>query len=205
MMIYSYLALGDSYTIGELVEASHSFPYQTVALLNAAENNFTFHSPKIIATTGWTTDELNAAIEKAGLLDTYDIVTLLIGVNNQYRGRTTENFSIEFEGLLQKAIAFANNKPHHVIVLSIPDWGITPYAVNRPAEKIRAEIDAYNAICKNTAEQFFCHYIDITEQQRADGYKEDFLASDLLHPSRMEYSKWAQKLAERIHQIYQSP
>ncbi len=204
-MIYSYLALGDSYTIGELVDATNSFPHQTVALINAAENSIVFNSPEIIAKTGWTTDELNTAIEQAALKNTYDIVTLLIGVNNQYRGRTTENFAIEFEALLQKAIAFANNNPQHVIVISIPDWGVTPYAINRPIEKIRCEIDAYNEICKNTAEQFFCHYIDITIAQRADGHLEHFLASDLLHPSAVEYAKWAKKLAIQINQIFQSP
>ena len=193
----TYLALGDSYTIGEQVLVEENFPNQTVALLNGK-----LSIPQIIATTGWTTDELDAAITAANITTTFDIVSLLIGVNNQYRERTVNNFEIEFEHLLQRAIAFANNNSTHVVVLSIPDWGVTPFAEGRDREKIAREIDAYNLVCKIAAQKFNTHFIDITTAQRLDGNKEEFLAADKLHPSGKEYTKWAKRLAEKINEIH---
>ena len=193
----TYLALGDSYIIGEQVLAEENFPNQTVALLNGK-----LSIPQIIATTGWTTDELDAAITAANITTTFDIVSLLIGVNNQYRERTVNNFEIEFEHLLQRAIAFANNNSTHVVVLSIPDWGVTPFAEGRDREKIAREIDAYNLVCKIAAQKFNTHFIDITTAQRLDGNKEEFLAADKLHPSGKEYAKWAKRLAEKINEIH---
>lgn len=192
----TYLALGDSYTIGEKVLVEENFPNQTVALLNGK-----LSIPQIIATTGWTTDELDAAITAANIT-TFDIVSLLIGVNNQYRERTVNNFEIEFEHLVQRAIAFANNNSTHVVVLSIPDWGVTPFAEGRDREKIAREIDAYNLVCKIAAQKFNTHFIDITTAQRVDGNKEEFLAADKLHPSGKEYTKWAKRLAEKINEIH---
>ena len=193
----TYLALGDSYIIGEQVLAEENFPNQTVALLNGK-----LSIPQIIATTGWTTDELDAAITAANITTTFDIVSLLIGVNNQYRERTVNNFEIEFEHLLQRSIEFANNKSTHVVVLSIPDWGVTPFAEGRDREKIAREIDAYNLVCKIAAQKFNTHFIDITTAQRLDGNKEEFLAADKLHPSGKEYAKWAKRLAEKINEIH---
>lgn len=193
----TYLALGDSYTIGEQVLVEENFPNQTVALLNGK-----LSIPQIIATTGWTTDELDAAITAANITTTFDIVSLLIGVNNQYRERTVNNFEIEFEHLLQRAIAFTNNNSTHVVVLSIPDWGVTPFAEGRDREKIAREIDAYNLVCKIAAQKFNTHFIDITTAQRLDGNKEEFLAADKLHPSGKEYTKWAKRLAEKINEIH---
>ena len=193
----TYLALGDSYTIGEKVLVEENFPNQTVALLNGK-----LSIPQIIATTGWTTDELDAAITAANITTTFDIVSLLIGVNNQYRERTVNNFEIEFEHLLQRSIEFANNKSTHVVVLSIPDWGVTPFAEGRDREKIAREIDAYNLVCKIAAQKFNTHFIDITTAQRLDGNKEEFLAADKLHPSGKEYTKWAKRLAEKINEIH---
>ena len=192
----TYLALGDSYTIGEQVLAEENFPNQTVALLNGK-----LSIPQIIATTGWTTDELDAAITAANIT-TFDIVSLLIGVNNQYSERTVNNFEIEFEHLVQRAIAFANNNSTHVVVLSIPDWGVTPFAEGRDSKKIATEIDAYNLVCKMAAQKFNTHFIDITTAQRLDGNKEEFLAADKLHPSGKEYKKWAERLAEKINEIH---
>ncbi len=121
---YSYLALGDSYTIGENVPIYDSFPYKTVQLLRKA--GYSFYAPEIVAKTGWTTDELQTGIASNKLLPQYDIVSLLIGVNNQYRARSLQEYTQQFEALLQQAIGFANNKHTHVFVLSIPDWGVTP-------------------------------------------------------------------------------
>ncbi len=199
MTTSSYLALGDSYSIGEQVLPAENFPNQTVTLLNkAAAGGNHFAAPEIIAQTGWTTDELDAAVDAAHLVKQYDIVSLLIGVNNQYRGRPVKNFKIEFEHLLQRAIQFANNKPNHVFVLSIPDWGVTPFAAGRDSKKIADEIDAYNNICEKSAAAFKTHFINITTSQRADGNKAGFVAPDGLHPSGKEYSKWAVKLADAI-------
>ena len=196
MINYSYLALGDSYTIGEQVPFAQNFPNQTIQLLKKAGS--AFYDAEIIAKTGWTTDELDAAINAANISKPYDIVSLLIGVNNQYRGMPVKNFKIEFEHLLQRAIQFANNKPKHVFVLSIPDWGVTPFADGRDSRKIATEIDAYNTVCEASAKQFQANFINITVSQREDGNNKEFLATDGLHPSGKEYAKWAAKLADAI-------
>ena len=195
-MKYSYLALGDSYTIGEQVLPEENFPHQTVALLQ--QQAIEVDALQIIAQTGWTTDELDAAITAATVAGQFDIVSLLIGVNNQYRGRSVSNFKIEFEQLLQRAVQFAANKPNHVFVVSIPDWGVTPFAAGRDSKQIAAEIDAYNKTCEVEAKQCGVHFINITASQRADGSKDEFLAQDKLHPSGKEYAKWAKQLSAAI-------
>lgn len=203
MAAYSYLALGDSYTIGEQVPFADNFPNQTVQHLR--NTGFAFYAAEVIAKTGWTTDELNQAIENTVLMENYDIVSLLIGVNNQYRGRTAAEFKIEFEQLLQKAIQFAGNKPYRVFVLSIPDWGVTPFAdalrpdgQGRDKNQIAEEIDAYNYIGETSSKEFRANFINITASQRIDGNKTAFLAPDGLHPSGKEYKKWADKLTDAI-------
>ncbi len=195
-MKYSYLALGDSYTIGEQVLFEENFPHQTAALLQ--QQAIEIEAPQIIAQTGWTTDELDTAITAAAVVGQFDIVSLLIGVNNQYRGRSVSNFRIEFKQLLQRAVQFASNKPNHVFVVSIPDWGVTPFADGRNREQIAAEIDAYNKTCEVEAKQCGAHFINITASQRADGNKDEFLAIDKLHPSAKEYTKWAKQLSAAI-------
>ncbi|MBL0355736.1 MAG: SGNH/GDSL hydrolase family protein [Chitinophagaceae bacterium] len=196
MKQYNYLALGDSYTIGEQVRIHESFPYQTVQLLR--QHGFSFYAPEIVAVTGFTTDELDKLIDDTTLLPQYDFVSLLIGVNNQYRGGTSENFALEFEGLLKRAIAFAGNQPRNVFVISIPDWGATPFAADSDKEKIEAAIDAFNEVCKSISKKYQTHFIDITSSQRADAGNNDFLAADQLHPSGKEYAKWAVLLSKKI-------
>ena len=195
-MSYTYLALGDSYAIGESVPAKENFPNQTVQLLH--NSGFNFQSPEIVAKTGWTTDELQSTINKHKFLPYYDFVTLLIGVNNQYRGRTIENYQIEFESLLQQAIKFAGNKNNHVIVLSIPDWGVTPYAEGRDRKKIAEEINAYNNTNKSIAEKYKVHYIDITAGTRESAKDPTLLTNDGLHQSAKEYARWAKKVSDII-------
>ncbi len=185
---HTYLALGDSYTIGESVLPGDNFPSQTVALLK------NFSSAQIIAKTGWTTDELDDAINAADISTTFDIVSLLIGVNNQYRGRSVSEYKTQFDHLLQRAIHFAANKTDRVFVLSIPDWGVTPFADGQDRQKIATAIDAYNETAQKICEQHHVVFIDITASQRIDGNKPEFLAPDGLHPSGKEYAKWAQKL-----------
>lgn len=196
MSTFTYLALGDSYTIGEQVPIYESFPYQTVQLLR--RDGIEMYAPEIVAKTGWTTDELAAGIEQTKLLPSYDIVSLLIGVNNQYRGRPVENYKEEYEQLLQSAIRFAGNNHNRVFVLSIPDWGETPFAEGRDRSKVAGEIDAYNAACKLITESHHCHYIDITVSQRKEGGDPAFLAGDGLHPSGNEYAKWAMQLSKLV-------
>jgi len=195
---YSYLALGDSYTIGQSVLSSENFPNQTVQLLN--QQNYNFKSPEILATTGWTTDELQNNITSRTFTPPYDFVSLLIGVNNQYRGRSVENYKPEFENLLKQAIQFAGGKADHVIVLSIPDWGVTPFANGRDKAQIAREIDDYNAANKNISETYKVTYIDITPWTREAATDLSLIAGDGLHPSAKEYARWAQKVFAAIKQ-----
>jgi lysophospholipase L1-like esterase len=192
----TYLALGDSYTIGEQVLLTESFPYQTVQLLR--KKNIEITAPEVIAKTGWTTDDLNAAIQENIFLKEYDFVSLLIGVNNQYRGRAVEEYETEFNFLLEQAIVFAGNSSTKVFVLSIPDWGVTPFANDRDISKIANEIDEYNAACKKITLQHNCTFIDITTSQRTDAHNAEMLASDGLHPSGKEYGKWAKKIIDNF-------
>ena len=176
-----YLALGDSYTIGESVAAADRFPHQLAAKLGIAE-------PMIIARTGWTTDELNAAIDAAAIEGTYDLVTLLIGVNNQYRGRDEEQYRGEFAALLRRAIGFAGGDAKKVVVVSIPDWGVTPFAASRNRAEIAAAIDRYNAISREESAKAGARYVDITPvSRRAEAA---LVAPDGLHPSATQYAEW---------------
>lgn len=191
-----YLALGDSYTIGESVDHDLNFPSQTAALLRRAR--FSIADPTIIAKTGWTTDELINAIANANLPKRFDIVSLLIGVNNQYRSYPIEQYKKEFESLLTTALSLTGSQNSRVFVLSIPDWGVTPYAAGRDENKIAAEIDVYNAINKSVAEVYKVNYIDITSETRKASSNVFLLASDGLHPSGLAYTEWAIKLSEAI-------
>jgi lysophospholipase L1-like esterase len=191
--VHTYLALGDSYTIGEQVPGQENFPNQVTRLLNLKKH--AFQSPEIIAKTGWTTDELQEGIDRAAPLGNYDFVSLLIGVNNQYRGWSPDKYAIEFESLLKQAISFAGNEASRVIVLSIPDWGITPFAEGRDKQQIAREIDVFNAVNKEISLRYQVHYIDITPGTRKAAQDASLLASDGLHPSGKEYSIWAQQVA----------
>jgi len=191
---YTYLALGDSYTIGESVLANESFPNQTATLL--CKKGYNFLSPEIIAKTGWTTGELQAAIDNHHPKNNYTLVTLLIGVNNQYRGRDISEYEKEFELLLKQAIEFAGNDSNHVIVLSIPDWGVTPFANGRDHLQIAKEIDKFNAINKKISLRYNVHYIDITSWTREAISNLSLIAADGLHPSGKEYKRWAEKITE---------
>ena len=198
-MNHSYLALGDSYTIGEQVLLSESFPYQTVQMLR--QNNLSFFAPEIIAKNEWTTDELQNEIDKTLFLKKYDFVSLLIGVNNQYREKNLDEYEIQFEQLLQKAISFSNDNFKNIFVLSIPDWSTMPFAKDRNLNKIAEEIDIYNDSCKNITQKSGCTFIDITQSQRTDSKNPKMIAADGLHPSALEYIKWAKQLATAIAEV----
>jgi lysophospholipase L1-like esterase len=180
-----YLALGDSYTIGESVAASDRFPVQLARQLKLGD-------PEIIAKTGWTTDELNAAIDAAKPHGPYGLVTLLIGVNNQYRGRDADEYRREFAALLQRAIGFAGGNAKHVVVVSIPDWGVTPFAEGRDRTKIGHEIDHFNAINREETQRAGARYADITPVSRRN---KTLVAPDGLHPSAAMYGEWVKVIA----------
>jgi lysophospholipase L1-like esterase len=191
---YTYLALGDSYTIGETVLSSENFPSQTVQLLR--KEGLDFNAPEIVAKTGWTTDELEEAIPKYRFRKPYDFVSLLIGVNNQYRGRSVDSYKPEFEDLLRKAIHYAGDRSDRVVVLSIPDWGVTLFAKGSNRVQIALDIDSYNVANKQIAMQYNVHYIDITPWTREAATDNSLLASDGLHPSGKEYTRWAERMAD---------
>jgi lysophospholipase L1-like esterase len=194
----TYLALGDSYTIGESLPLKDNFPYQTVDLLK--QKGIQISEPVIVAKTGWTTDELMDAIEKRQLNGQFNFVSLLIGVNNQYRGRDIDTYQKEFEQLLKQAIAFAGGTTNHVFVLSIPDWGATPFAEGRDRVKIANEIDQFNAVNKKVSEKLKVNYIEITAGTREASTNLSLVADDKLHPSKKEYARWAEKLSAGILQ-----
>lgn len=197
---HSYLALGDSYTIGEQVPIEESFPYQTADLLR--RNHFvTIAHPTIIATTGWTTSELNAGIDAAPPSPGYDLVSLLIGVNNQYRDMDVITYKNEFALLLNRAILFAAGRPQHVFVLSIPDWGVTPFAEGKDSAKIAGAINQYNSVNRAIALAYKCHYLDITADTRQLGNNPEYLTPDQLHYAGKTYAGWAHKLAPLMAEV----
>ena len=186
----AYLALGDSYTIGEGVAAADRWPLQLAACLRDA--GIALQDPRIIATTGWTTDELATAMDAAEPLGRWDFVSLLIGVNNQYRGRSVANYIDEFTGLLQRAIALAGGRAERVLVLSIPDWGVTPFARQelRSPRRIAQEIDTYNAAAQTVCATHNVAFVDITGISRDAGDTLQMLVEDGLHPAAVQYTRW---------------
>jgi lysophospholipase L1-like esterase len=187
-----YLALGDSYTIGESVAESGRFPVQLAAALREQGQNFS--EPEIIARTGWTTNELQDAIDLAKPRAPFDLVTLLIGVNNQYRGGDLRRYRSEFSKLLLHAIALAGREKSQVLVVSIPDWGVTPFARNdkRGSKRIGKQIDAFNAEAHDVCRKNGVRFIDITPVSRDRGGETDMLAADGLHPSAAMYARWVE-------------
>jgi len=191
-----YLALGDSYTIGEGVDSTLRYPVQIADSLKAL--GYLMESPEIIAVTGWTTSDLKAAIEYTNPQPHYDLVSLLIGVNNQYQGLDINIYRTEFAELIDKAIYFAANKTDRVIVLSIPDWGVTPFASRRDKEKIAGEIDQYNAINKEITLSRGVIWIDVTGISRLAENDESLIAGDGLHPSGKMYTEWVRLAVPEI-------
>jgi lysophospholipase L1-like esterase len=202
MIKQKYLALGDSYTIGESVEVSDRFPIQLTNQLKS--QGFDIEDPQIIAKTGWTTDELIQAIEEEAPSNDFDLVTLLIGVNNQYRGRDIDNYIKEFQVLLNKAVEFAKGDKNRVIVLSIPDYGVTPFGQKKGQQGIAEEIDQYNAINREISEQSGVNYIDITEISREALTKRYLIAKDDLHPSGEMYGLWVDEMMPLVLEIFKS-
>jgi len=183
-----YLALGDSYTIGESVPAEACWPMQLIEQLR--QHGVVIDDPRMVAVTGWTTDELSAGMDRARLALSYDLVTLQIGVNNQYRG--------EFSALLRRAIRLAGNHPNRVVVVSIPDWGVTRFARenDRDPVQIAHELDVFNAIARDEASRAGTRFVDITGISRAHP---QLVAGDGLHPSAAQYTLWTNAIAPVVN------
>jgi lysophospholipase L1-like esterase len=217
---YSFLALGDSYTVGEGVARKESFPFQTSGLLHAAGHSFS--DPVLLAKTGWTTGELMKALEAAttGFNPPYDVVSLLIGVNDEYRGLSQNQYEREFRALLESAVRLAGSRPQRTFVLSIPDWSVTPFAaihlpdaLGRDRQTISREIDLFNNLAARHAADCAVEFIDITSHSRKAGDTpfdgslsgSSWFATDGLHPSGRQYRHWAEQLAGRIQRRLAEP
>jgi lysophospholipase L1-like esterase len=189
-----YLALGDSYTIGEGVDAGGRWPMQLVAALR--RDGIAIADPRIVATTGWTTDELAAGIDAAAPQGPFDLVTLLIGVNNQYRGRPLDEYRAQFDALLQRAIGFADGRARRVLAVSIPDWGVTAFAQPPAHDPVRigTQIDAFNAAAQACCQARAVRFVDITTASRDGGGSAAMLAADGLHPSAAMYARWTEQV-----------
>ena len=185
-----FLALGDSYTIGESVPTAERWPVQLAGLLR--ERGRPVDPPQIIARTGWTTSDLESALDQAELTPPYDLVTLLIGVNDQYRGWSADRTRDGFASLLDRAIDLTGGDPQRVIVLSIPDYSVTPFGQQRDPQAIRSEIDRFNEINLALTQEAGARYVDVTPASREAGGDPSLLAPDGLHPSGKMYAQWAQ-------------
>ena len=191
-MTARYLALGDSYTIGEGIAPEDRWPVRLADALRS--EGIAIDAPRIVATTGWTTDELDAAIDAAALRPPFDLVSLLIGVNDQYRGRDVATYAPAFEALLARAIGFAGGDATRVFVLAIPDWGVTPFGAHsgRDTAAIARELDAYNAAAAAICAARGVAFVDIAPVSRARGGEPEMLADDGLHPSAALHAAWTQ-------------
>ena len=191
---FRFLALGDSYTAGEAVGAEERWPVVLAARLR--QGGIDVDDPIIVARTGWTTDELDAGIDAADPNGAFDLVTLLIGVNNQYRDRPVEEYALQFRGLLTRAIGFAGSCASKVIVVSIPDWGVTPFAreSGRDTTRIGVEIDEFNTVAREAADRAGVDFVDITRESKRAANDETLIASDGLHPSGAMYKQWAETI-----------
>lgn len=194
----TYLALGDSYTIGQSVAESERYPVQTAYLLR--RQNIQIKDPDIIAVTGWTTGNLINALNTNPPKKDYSVVTLLIGVNNQYQHRSLDEYKNEFTELLNRAIIHAGNNKNHVFVLSIPDYSVTPYAAGADTAQIALEINEFNDANKTISLSTGVSYLDITPVSREAKYNSLLIAGDGLHPSAYQYEIWSKLLAPLISQ-----
>jgi lysophospholipase L1-like esterase len=182
--------LGDSYTIGEGVAEDDRWPVQLAAALR--ERGIPAAEPRIVARTGWTSGELQAAIQREGLQGSYELVSLLIGVNNQYRGSDVEEYRAQFRDLLRQAIDFASGEASRVLVLSIPDWSVTPFAADRDRPQIAAEIDRFNRLNHEETDRLGARYVDVTAISRQAATDQALIAGDGLHPSGKMYAAWVE-------------
>lgn len=199
--VRSYLALGDSYTIGQsVIPKNDRYPVQAANILRDA-GYARLKEPEIIATSGWTTNDLLEALKDKSYIFSYDLVTLLIGVNNQYQQGSIQQYKVQFTSLLQKSIAFAGQRPNRVIVLSIPDYSVTPFANSSDRKKIARDIDSLNAINKKVSEAYKVNYINVTEETRKAANDPSLIAYDGLHFSAKEHKIWTSLLVAKMFEV----
>ncbi len=196
---FTYLALGDSYTIGESVADNERFPHQLVDAMR--DHGVAVATPEIIARTGWSTGELINAVAGGTSLESYDLVILLVGVNDQFRGYAPAQYEQEFPKILATAIDLAGGDPANVVVLSIPDWGVTPFGAEYSPERIAAEIDTVNAINRRLSEAAGAAYVDITPISRRAAADSSLIAGDNLHPSGEMYRLWVEQLIAKLRAV----
>jgi lysophospholipase L1-like esterase len=196
-----FLVLGDSYTSGERVGPDDRWPVQLAHALKA--DGIDLGQPQIIATTGWTTDELSAGIDRADPVGPFQLVTLSIGVNNQFRGRDPEEYRQQFHRLLDRAIRFAGGNPGHVVVVSIPDWGVTPFARGQDRSLIGRQIDHFNNINRAESETAGVAYVDVTPESRTATTQPALIAADGLHPSPHMYAEWVELMLPVVERALQ--
>jgi lysophospholipase L1-like esterase len=196
----SYLALGDSYTIGESVAAEDRYPAQVMRAL-CTEGYSSGEQPDIIATTGWTTGDLLRAMAANRPASGYQAVSLLIGVNNQYQGLSQAGYRKEFTELLKRAIALAGDKPAHVLVLSVPDYSVTPFAQYQDTAYIARQIDSFNLINSRVSADFHVSYLDVTAESRKAAVDRSLIAADGLHFSRKEYAIWTNLMIPVLNEM----
>jgi lysophospholipase L1-like esterase len=196
----SYLALGDSYTIGEAVDSTHRWPVQLADSLRRI-HHLRVDEPQIVATTGWTTNELQHGIEQADLKDKYELISLLIGVNNQYRGYAFEQFEKEYEVLIKWAIQHSLHGASGIFAVSIPNYGVTPFGQARGEDTIRAELLAYDAKAKEICQRFGIPFFDITPISELTKDNPTFIADDQLHPSGLQYTEWVRSFASQVAEL----
>lgn len=199
----NYLALGDSYTVGEGEKSENSYPMQLAELLG--REGFSFSSTKIIAKTGWTSGELLEAVEKENIKpNAYDFASLLIGVNNQYKGLPLEQFKADLVTLIEITLSFVGHQKDNLVLISIPDWGVTSFGQSgiRPTDQISKEIDAYNEVVRQEALAYGLPFIDITDSYRSNGGISENMVADGLHPSRFIYKDWAFFISEKIRESF---
>ena len=196
----SYLALGDSYTIGEAVDSTHRWPVQLADSLRRI-HHLRVDEPQIVATTGWTTNELQHGIEQADLKDKYELISLLIGVNNQYRGYAFEQFEKEYEALIKWAIQHSVHGASGIFAVSIPNYGVTPFGQARGEDTIKAELLAYDAKAKEICQRFGIPFFDITPISELTKDNPTFIADDQLHPSGLQYTEWVRSFASQVAEL----
>ena len=192
----SYLAFGDSYTIGEAVSEDQRWPVILTNKLNM--EGYDVKQPLIIAKTGWTTNELQKAIEEKEPSSNYDLVSLLIGVNNQYRGYPIDQYKKEFKELLLQAITFANGDTTKVFVVSIPNYGVTPFGMEKGEDTIRQELLIYDSIADSISSEMDIPFINITPVSEKAKEDPSYIASDQLHPSGKQYKEWVELILPEV-------
>ena len=196
----SYLALGDSYTIGEAVDSTQRWPVQLADSLRKVYH-LRVDEPQIVATTGWTTNELQNGIDKANLKDKYELISLLIGVNNQYRGYAFEQFEEEYEALIKWAIQHSVHGASGIFAVSIPNYGVTPFGQARGEDTIRAELLAYDAKAREICQRFGIPFFDITPISELAKDNSTLIADDQLHPSGLQYTEWVRSFASQVAEL----